>query len=75
VNYYKKARDRTEAVRDGLAQAPELAIDLQRPTDAIHRDLRTKWPTVIDLWWELDEDDRTGFVYSGNKILAKLVQS
>jgi hypothetical protein len=74
---YVKARDRAEAVRNGRAAATVLAIDLSRTTEAIHRDLRARWPRVIDLWWELDEgdagDEKSGFVFDGNKILARLV--
>ena len=55
--------------------APELVIDLRRHDDVIHHELRARWPRVIDLWWELATDERTGFVYNGVRVLAKLVQS
>jgi hypothetical protein len=60
--------------RDPRARAPDLAVDLTRPDDAIHRDLRDRWPREVNLWWELDPDERSGWVYGDRmRILARLV--
>jgi hypothetical protein len=49
-------------------------MDLSRPTEDIHGDLRARWPRDPYLWWELEPDEQTGWVYShGNRVLAKLV--
>lgn len=48
-------------------------MDLSRPTDDIHRDLRARYPREPGMWWELDEGDRTGWVYGGDsRVLARL---
>jgi hypothetical protein len=60
-------------IRDARANAPVVVMDLSRPTEDIHADLRARYPRVVGLWWELDEGDKTGWVYAGdNRILAKL---
>jgi len=65
---------RSEDVRDPRSDAPELALDLSRPDAAIHRDLRARWPRDPGMWWELEPDSKSGWVYSAsNRILAKLV--
>jgi hypothetical protein len=61
--------------RNPRSDAPVIGMDLRRPDEEIHRDLRVRWPSVIDLWWELEEDERSGWVWSHNRVLAKLVQS
>ena len=64
------------APRDSRAVAPVVAMDLSRSTDEIHRDLRTRFPTHPTLWWELEENERSGWVYKSNSsILCKLVHT
>jgi hypothetical protein len=63
-----------ENVRDSRASAPEIAMDLSRPTGKIHFDLRQRWPRMVGMWWELESGEKSGWVYDGNdRILAKLV--
>ena len=62
----------TKPVRDLRSTAPELALDLSRPTIVIDRDLRARWP-ADEIWWELELDERSGYVYCGTRILARLV--
>lgn len=57
--------------RDG---APVITMDLSRPTEVIHADLRQRFPHVTGLWWELEEDERSGWAYDGtNSVRAKMV--
>jgi hypothetical protein len=59
--------------RDSRSEAPEIAMDLTRDDASIHRDLRSRWPRMAGMWWELEPGEESGWVYSGsNKILAKL---
>jgi hypothetical protein len=61
-------------VRDSRDGAPIVTMDLSRSINAIHADLRKRWPDVTGLWWELDEGNKTGWAYRGDdKILAKLL--
>lgn len=63
-----------EAPRDPRSEAPHLGMDLSRDTATIHGDLRARWPHASGMWWELDPDETSGWVYAGdNRILAKLV--
>lgn len=64
-----------EDVRDPRGAARELALDLSRSVSKIDRDLRNEFPQhASTLWWELDEGDKSGWVYKAdNHILAKLV--
>lgn len=52
--------------------APVIVMDLSRPTAAIHADLRARWPRVVDLWWELETNEQTGWVWDSTRVLAKL---
>ncbi|HTP97953.1 MAG TPA: hypothetical protein VMN56_01425 [Casimicrobiaceae bacterium] len=59
--------------RDPRDEAPVIGMDLHRSTEAIHADLRERFPRVAGLWWELEEDERGGWVYNGsNYVLAKM---
>jgi hypothetical protein len=62
--------------RDPRAGAPVIGMDLTRSGAEIHSDLRARFPRVIGLWWELEEDERSGWVYDGSShVRARLVQS
>jgi hypothetical protein len=62
--------------RDPRSDAPVIVMDLSRNDDAIHRDLRARWPQDPFMWWELDPSEQTGWVYSrSNRILARIVQA
>ena len=64
------------APRDPRSDAPTLALDLSRADNVIHRDLRARWPRDPGMWWELETDEQSGWVYSAsNKILARLVHA
>ena len=61
-------------VRDPRSAAAEVSLDLSRTDAAIHRQLRARWPLDPHMWWELDHDGKSGWVYSAqNKILARLI--
>ena len=62
-----------EPSRDARSRAPVLALNLRRPTEEIYRDLCAKWPNVVGLWWELDDNNHTGWARCSTEILAKLV--
>jgi len=62
-----------EYARNGRNTAPDLVMDLSKSDQEIHRELRAKWPLVIDLWWELEMDERSGWVYNRNRCLVRLV--
>jgi hypothetical protein len=65
-----------DPVRDPRAAAPVIAMDLTRPDSVIHADLRDRWPRDPGMWWELETDEKSGWVYNASgRILAKLVQS
>lgn len=71
-----RAHRASAAIRNGRMSARIVCLDLHRTTDEIQRDLRALWPRAADLWWELDADEgaeRRGFVYSGARVLARLV--
>ena len=66
------------------ASAPELALDLSEPDAMINKRLRALYPKYPGMWWELDPDAKSGYVYSGNitpilgdrcrdRVLARLV--
>jgi hypothetical protein len=60
--------------RDARADAPVVCMDLSRATKVIDQDLASRYPQVRGLWWELEEDEKTGWVYdSRSYIVAKLV--
>ena len=59
--------------RNPRSEAPIVTMDLSRPTDDIHADLRARWPRQTGLWWELDEGEAAGWVYGGDdRVLARL---
>jgi hypothetical protein len=69
-------RTQDEPIRNERAAAPVIGMDLRRKDHEIHRDLRTRWPREPAMWWELETDEKSGWVYNGKgNILAKLVQS
>ena len=64
--------------------APELALDLSEPDAMIHKRLRALYGKHPGLWWELEPDAKSGYVYSGcitpilgdrcrDRVLARLV--
>lgn len=59
--------------RNPRSKAEHLAIDMTKTDAQIQRELRARWPRVVDLWWELEPDAKSGWVYSGARVLAKLV--
>jgi hypothetical protein len=67
--------------RDG---APELALDLSEPDVMINKRLRALYAKYPGMWWELESDAKSGYVYSGSitpilgdrcrdRVLARLV--
>lgn len=62
--------------RDPRWDAPVVGLDLRRSIEAIHADLRARYPRVVGLWWELEPDEKSGWVYTGSShIVCKLVQT
>jgi len=60
--------------RDSRYSAPVVGMDLSRSTEAIDHDLTQRYPQVRGLWWELETDEKTGWVYdSRSYIVARLV--
>jgi len=60
--------------RDPRAQAPVVGMDLSRTTEVIDHDLMQRYPQVRGLWWELEEDEKSGWVYdSRSYVIAQLV--
>ena len=60
--------------RDPRYQAPVVGMDLSRSTEAIDHDLMQRYPQVRGLWWELEPDEKTGWVYdSRSYIVTRLV--
>jgi len=66
------------------ASAPELVLDLSEPDEMIHKCLRALYPKYPGMWWELEPDAKSGYVYSGcitpilgerdrDRVLARLV--
>lgn len=55
--------------------AETIELDLTQSTELIHLELRKLWPRVIDLNWQLAEDEQSGEVFKGKTLLAKLVHS
>lgn len=64
--------------------APELALDLSEPDTTINKRLRALYPKYPGMWWELEPDAKSGYVYSGSltpilgdrcrdRVLARLV--
>ena len=64
--------------------APELALDLSEPDVTINKRLRALYPKYPGMWWELEPDAKSGYVYSGcitpnlgercrDRVLARLV--
>ena len=45
--------------------APELSLDLSEPDEMIHKRLRALYPKYPSMWWELELDAQSGYVYSG----------
>ena len=62
----------TLTVRNARENMPVVVMDLTRQDEAIQRDLRARYPRVIDLWWELEDDEQSGCVYSHSRVLARL---
>jgi hypothetical protein len=56
----------------GTTATPVIVMDLSRSTEVIHADLRARWPHVVNLHWELSENEKTGEVWDGAHVLAKL---
>ena len=62
--------------RDPRGDAPVIGMNLFRSTEEINYDLKQKYPDHPYLWWELETDEKTGWVYSSSShILAKLVHN
>lgn len=62
--------------RNARTHAPDYWTDLRQTNETIHATLRRKWPTVIDLHWEIDDEPGSvGWAYDGNKVLARLRHS
>jgi len=60
--------------RDPREDAPVVGMDLSRSTEDIHRDLRKRYPQYPFLWWELETDEKSGWVYQARtKIVCKIV--
>lgn len=59
--------------RNPRSAAEHMSIDMTKTNIEIQRTLRAKWPRVIDLWWELEADEKSGWVYSGARVFAKLI--
>jgi hypothetical protein len=59
--------------RNPRSGAEHLAIDMSKTDVEIQRKLRARWPRVVDLWWELEPDEKSGWVYNGARVLAKLI--
>ena len=59
--------------RNPRSEAEHMSIDMTKPDIEIQRALRARWPRVINLWWELEPDEKSGWVYSGAQVLAKLI--
>ena len=66
------------------ATAPELALDLSEPDATINKRLRALYSKHPGMWWELEPDAKSGYVYSGcitpilgercrDRVLARLV--
>ena len=64
--------------------APELALDLSEPDATINKRLRALYAKYPGMWWELEPDAKSGYVYSGSitpilgdccrdRVLARLV--
>ena len=64
--------------------APELALDLSEPDTTINKRLRALYAKYPAMWWELEPDAKSGYVYSGSitpnlgercrdRVLARLV--
>lgn len=60
------------AARNPKSTAPTITLDLSREHHEVDRDLVGRFPKAVNLWWELEPDQVSGFVYAGNKVLAKL---
>ena len=66
----------SNAPRDPRGDAPVIGLDLSRSTRAIDRELRALYPHVAGFWWELDEGDRSGWVYRpDSRLVARLVHA
>lgn len=63
----------TQQDRNPRSEAEHMSIDMTKTDIEIQRALRARWPRVVDLWWELETDQKSGWVYSGARVLAKLV--
>lgn len=59
--------------RNARAQAPTVALDTTNKDETLQRQIRALYPRVIDLHWELEDGDKTGWIYSGSRVLAKIV--
>lgn len=60
--------------RDSRDNATVIYMDLSAPTDEIDRTLHARFEHARGLWWELETDEKTGWVYDASSyILAKLV--
>lgn len=46
--------------------APELALDLSEPDAMIDKRLRALYSKYPGMWWELEPDAKSGYVYSGS---------
>lgn len=49
-----------------------ICMDLSRDTDEIDRDIMQRFPRVWAIHWELEHGCRSGWVYTGAAVLAKL---
>lgn len=58
--------------RDPRWAADIKCLDLGMTDQGIHAALRKRWPGRPALNWELEQDELSGWVYDGNKILCRL---
>lgn len=60
-------------VRDARDSAPVVVMNLQRSTEELHADLSARYPLYIGMWWELETDEKSGWVYrSDGHLLDRL---
>lgn len=74
ITYAMTTKHHSDAPRDPRQGAPAVGMDLSRSVAAINRDLIVRFGYARTFWWELETDEKSGWVYTpSSHILVKLV--